>query len=433
MEIISFLIHAYLYLQIYELLTEEYRQPVKWLFVLLFGGIKYIAGLEIYTKRLVPFLLCTLLILYSVCIRSNNSNLKNLKFSLVAYGIDYVINILMGSLCGIVAGLLGIRENSWMNIIISVGRIAVIIALYKGKVWFVRIKQSWILYIGVVAAIVFLFTEQIIRVAYVIDNKSYINIAIACTYLATLFTILWIIDHYKMVKIQEVYVDDNKQMSQKLHRSKEIIPLLANYASTMDAEQDPKMREKLQDICRDYGKELGGQELSAGLFYTTGIELLDLLLQSKVIECTKQDIELNVFVNDEIDKDMKRLGIGDGELTRMMGDLLQNAVHAVLKTASVMRMILVVIARGEEGYVEFHIHDSGVPFPQKVLDSFGQRGNTTWGTGNGIADLMETLNRVNASIRITHSPDPEDIFTKEICICFDGKARVELNNQGDER
>lgn len=433
MEIISFFIHAYLYLQIYELLTEESRKAVKWLFVLLFGITKYIAELGIYTKHLVPFLLCTLLILYSLCIHSKQSNLKNLQYSLVTYGIDYVLSAILGVICGIIVGLTGINGHGWIYMLTSIGRIIIIIALYKGKIYFVKIKQEWALYIGVVAAIVLLFTEQIIRVAHTTANQDFMKLAIACIYMALLFTILWLIDHYKMAKIQEVYEDDNKQMSQKLHRSKEIIPLLANYASTMDAEQDPKMREKLEDICRDYGKELGGQELSAELFYSTGIELLDLLLQSKIIECMEQDIELNVFVNDEIDKDMKRLGIGDGELTRMIGDLLQNAVHAVRKAEVSSRMILVVIARGEEGYVEFHIHDSGVPFPQKILDSFGQRGNTTWGTGNGIADLMETLNRVNASIQITHSPDPEDIFTKEICICFDGKARVELNNQGDAR
>lgn len=433
MEIISFFIHAYLYLFVYEMLVEESQRTVKWLFVLLFGITKYIGELGIYTKNLVPFLLCTLLVLYSICIRSKHSNMKKLEYALVAYGVDYVINFALGSICGIIGGLLRVNGSDWKYLITGIGRIVVIVLLYKARIQFVKTKQVWALYIGVTVAIIILFVDQVTCIAYATSNIGFINLGIACIYMALLFTILWLIDHYKMVKIQEVYVDDNKQMSQKLHRSKEIIPLLANYASTMDAEQDPKMREKLQDICRDYGKELGGQELSAGLFYTTGIELLDLLLQSKVIECTKQDIELNVFVNDEIDKDMKRLGIGDGELTRMMGDLLQNAVHAVLKTASVMRMILVVIARGEEGYVEFHIHDSGVPFPQKVLDSFGQRGNTTWGTGNGIADLMETLSRVNASIRITHSPDPEDIFTKEICICFDGKARVELNNQGDER
>lgn len=433
MEIISFFIHAYLYLQIYERLTEESRRFVKWLFVALFGITKYIVELRTYSKHLMPLLLCTLLVLYSMCIHSRNSNIKNLEYALVAYGIDFVLSTVLGGICGAIGGLTETRGSNLEYIITSIGRIVIIIFLYKGKKPFEKIKQAWALNIGTIATIVLLFLEQIIRLAHTTKNLDFMKLAIACIYMALLFTTLWLIDHYKMAKIQEVYVDDNKQMSQKLHRSKEIIPLLANYASTMDAEQDPKMREKLQDICRDYGKELGGQELSAGLFYTTGIELLDLLLQSKVIECTKQDIELNVFVNDEIDKDMKRLGIGDGELTRMMGDLLQNAVHAVLKTASVMRMILVVIARGEEGYVEFHIHDSGVPFPQKVLDSFGQRGNTTWGTGNGIADLMETLSRVNASIRITHSPDPEDIFTKEICICFDGKARVELNNQGDER
>lgn len=431
MEIISFFIHAYLYLQIYELLTEENRRFVKWFFVFLFGLTRYVAELGSYTEHLVPFLLCTLMILYSMCIHSHHSNLKNLKYALVAYGMDYMLNMVMGSICGLIGGLIGISGSDWRYIITSIGRIAVIVALYKGRVRLAKIRQEWVLYIGLVAAVVLLFAEQIFRVAYPTENKSIMNLVISCVYMAALFTTLWLIDHHRMVKIQDEYAYDNKQMSQKLHRSKEIIPLLANYASTMDAEQDPDMRRKLQDVCRDYGKELGGQELNAGLFNTTGIALVDLLFQSKIEECAKCDIELDVFVNTQIDRDMKRLGIGEGELARMLGDLLQNAVHAVMKAEESERMILVVIARTEDACLEFHIHDSGVPFPQKILDCFGQRGNTTWGTGNGIADLMGTLNRVHASIRITPVTDPEDVFTKEICIRFDGESRIELPKQGD--
>lgn len=433
MEILSFFIHAYLYLQIYELLTGERRRTVKWLFVLLFGVTKYIAELGVYTEHLVPLLLCTLLILYSMCIHGKHSNLKNLQYALVTYGIDFILSAVLGGICGIVMGMAEISGKIGLYILTSVGRIVVIVALYKVQKLFVKFKQAWMLYIGVVATVVLLFTEQILRVAHTIENESFMDLAIACIYMALLFTTLWLIDHHKMAKIQDEYVADNKQMSQKLHRSKEIIPLLANYASTMDGEQDPNMRRKLQDICHDYGKELGGQELNAGLFNTTGVALADLLFQSKIEECAKCDIELDVFVNTQIDKDMKRLGIGDGELARMLGDLLQNAVHAVMKAEESERMILIVIARNEDMCLEFHIHDSGVPFPQKILDCFGQRGNTTWGTGNGIADLMDTLNRVHASIRITPSEEPEDVFTKEICIRFDGKSMVELPKQGGAR
>ena len=63
---------------------------------------------------------------------------------------------------------------------------------------------------------------------------------------------------------------------------------------------------------------------------------------------------------------------------------------------------------------------------QYILDHFGERGNTTWGTGNGLADLMGTVNRVHASIEVNTELAPEDVFTKEISICFDGKENLNI-------
>lgn len=426
MEHISFLIHAYMYLLIYEILTEERKRSVKWFFLLLFGITRYIAELGTHTRYLWPFLLLTLLILYSICIRSTKSNLENFKYAIVSYGIDFILNMVMSSILGvIVGGLFEVYEISWRNFLLSAVRIIIIIALYKGKINFAKIKQDWVFYIVIVVTVVLLFSEQIIRLGKTTQNDSFIWLAVFCSYLIALFTSLWLIDHYKMLKIQKAYAADNRQMSQKLHRSKEILPLLADYVSGMDEAQDEKVRQKLQDVCRDYGKELSGAEMNAMLFNTTGIQLLDLLLQSRMNECFQRDIEMEVFVGAKIDEDMKRMSLGEGELVRMMGDLIRNAINAVEEMDSSERMILVVISRDEYGYIEVHIHDSGVPFPTEILEKFGERGNTTWGTGNGIADLVESLRRVHGSVEVIPETDPEDIFTKEICIRFDGSGRIE--------
>ncbi|MCI5826623.1 MAG: GHKL domain-containing protein [Lachnospiraceae bacterium] len=227
-----------------------------------------------------------------------------------------------------------------------------------------------------------------------------------------------------MSKIQKMYEEDNRQMSQKLHRSKEILPMIANYVSSMDGTQDEEMRKKLEAVCHDYGKELGGAEMSAEFFETTGIDLADLLLRTKIIECGEQDIELNVFVSTQINEDMKRLDISDGEITRLLGDLLRNAINAVSKLQD--KMILLLIARNENDCVLIRIYDSGIPFPPYILEHFGERGYTTWGTGNGLADLMDTVTRVHGSIEINMDMDPGDVFTKEIYICFDGKNTINI-------
>lgn len=427
MKIIALFMHVYLLLQIYELFTAEKNCLIKGLAILLMGIVKQMVECSPYTKPLEPIILCTLLILYSISIHSKNSNVTNFKFSLISYGINYAINLVFGSICGLIVGLIEIWRDDWGFAFLSICRILVIIILYKKKIKLSNIKQVWVYQIGMIAAIVLMFTDQIIRIAHTMDNEGYTNIGIACTYLAVLFTILWLLDHYKMAKIQKEYADDNRQMSQKLHRSKEVLPMIANYVSSMDGTPDERMRKKLEEVCHDYGKELGGAEMSAELFDTTGIDLVDLLLRTKIIECSEQDIELNVFVNAQIDEDMKRLDIGDGEIMRLLGDLLRNAINAVSGLRD--QMILLLIARDGNGCVVIRIYDSGIPFPPYILERFGERGNTTWGTGNGLADLMETLNRVEASIEINTDLDPTDVFTKEIYICFDGKADVKVGKK----
>ena len=438
MKIIALFIHAYMLVLIYEILSEDKQHYIKWMTVLIIGGTKYIIENIPYTTNIAPFMLCTVLVLYSLCGRSQNSNLANLKYALISYEIDYVINMVLAGIGGFVATLIQTRNHDiryWVidirYFVLAIERILLIFVIHKYKEQVAQIRNMRRLYIAVIATIILLFLEQILRVAYTTDRVQYAFLALACTYLAALFTILWLLDHYKMSKIQKMYADDNRQMSQKLHRSKEILPMIANYASNMDGAQDGEMRKKLEAVCRDYGKELGGAEMSAELFETTGIDFVDLLLRTKIIECEEQDIELDVFVSTQIDKDMKRMNITEGEITRLLGDLLRNAINAVDGLEN--KMILLLIARDEDDCVLIRVYDSGIPFPPHILEHFGERGNTTWGTGNGLADMMETVNRARASIEINRQMDPQDVFTKGIFICFDGRNRVMISKNDEDQ
>ena len=81
------------------------------------------------------------------------------------------------------------------------------------------------------------------------------------------------------------------------------------------------------------------------------------------------------------------MDITDGEITRLVGDLLRKAIRAVEPCRN--RMILLMIVRDEAKHVLIRVYDSGISFRSEILDHFGERGNTTWGTGNGLADMME--------------------------------------------
>lgn len=424
MKIVALFIHAYILVLIYEILSEEKRKYMNCVIVFLIVGVKYLMERRFVTSNLVSVVVCTILVIYSICGHSRNSNIVNLKYALVAYSMDYFINVTLGGVCGFIAAMIN-KENVVIKyLVLNFGRIIIALILYKHREQVRMIKQVWVLNIGVIGTIILMLTEQLVRIAYITKYWGYVYMAVTGTYLAALFTILWLIDHYKMAKIQKMYEEDNKQMSQKLHRSKEILPMIAQYVASMDQTQNEEMRKKLEAICRDYGKELGGAEVSAEFIETTGIDLTDLLLRTKIMECSDEDIQLEVFVSTQIDKDMKRLDVSNGEITRLLGDLLRNAIHAVSGLQD--KVILLMIVRDENGHVLIQIYDTGIPFPPYVLERFGERGNTTWGTGNGLADMMETVRRAHASIEVNTKLGREDVFAKVISICFDGKDQVEV-------
>lgn len=423
---VLFIIHAYIYILLYEKLTGECGNYKKWLFVFIFGIGRYLAEPLPFMDQLHRLVILTVLIIYSLCLRSKNSNLENLSYAVIAVAIDDVFHVVTGSAVGLAASLLKVEKSNWGYIAIAdvIVRLLFIMFLTDEEKLLSKLKKARALPIIRTISTVVLTLDIFLGVAFSTKNVSFGSAAIACIYLSILFSVLWLMDHYKMAKIQDMYADDNRQMSQKLHRSKEIIPMIARYASSLEETQDEELRKKLETICRDYGKELGGAEMNADFFETTGIDLADLLLGTKIRECSEQDIELNVFVNTRIDKDMKRMDISDAEIARLLGDLLRNAIHAVSDLEE--RMILLMIARDENDRVLIKIYDSGIPFPSYILDHFGERGNTTWGTGNGLADLMGTVNRVHASIEVNTELAPEDVFTKEISICFDGKENLNI-------
>lgn len=416
-KIISILIHMYMLMLIYELFTSKGTGFFRGIFLVLITTVKYGAELFLYTRYLTPVFVCALLVLYSVCIHGGHSRIRNLKCALVAYGMDFVINLVLAGICGAVAGLLGSRATETRLLILSAIRLLIIVQLIRKKDSLAPINRDWVINISMIMSIVWILAEQLIRVSYAFDHMQYVLAAVACSYLAVFFSVLWLMDHHQMEKRQQAYADDNARMSRMLHRSKEILPMIANYAGSLDGSMDEKLREKLEAVCMDYGSELEGDEMSAEVFETTGIDLLDLLLRTKIKECAKKGTELDVYVNTQIAKDMRRMDITDGEITRLIGDLLRNAIHAVEPCLN--RMILLMIVRDEAKHVLIRVYDSGIPFRSEVLEHLGERGNTTWGTGNGLADMMELVNRVGASVEIQTEMDEGDLFTKAICIRFE--------------
>ena len=65
------------------------------------------------------------------------------------------------------------------------------------------------------------------------------------------------------------------------------------------------------------------------------------------------------------------------------------------------KMIVLHFGQAAGRIYQITIADSGIPFTIRTLENLGAVGNTTGGSGYGIASIIETCQKVHASVKLT--------------------------------
>lgn len=342
----------------------------------------------------------------------------------------YIIFVLCGSAvasaCGIYEFVSGKNLEVWTQMIIMISmRFLVTVLFWVKYEWIQKHLQYRARYIVVILGAFLLFFEQFFWMAHINDNNTGMKVLILMIYLSILFTAIMNFQHHHLTANNERILEDNKRMSQEIHRSRDVIDVVSRVVATEDT-IDPKLRQELADFCKSEKQEMFDPDLAASLIGDTGMDLLNALLRDKLCQCRQQEISFEVMIPEMIDTYVSDIGIGEAELLRVINDLVKNAVTAINKTDGEVREILLILAVGPSDCLELCVYDSGVPFPDFILERFGERGNTTTGTGNGLADTVNTLRTYDASIEIEAIDPGTDIYTKCVRICFDGKNEIHI-------
>ena len=242
---------------------------------------------------------------------------------------------------------------------------------------------------------------------------------------AMIFGILWLIDHYRLSKGKLKAEQDSSRMNADLHRSKELMPLLLSVVNENQGLLDPQIVEEFQRIYAEQMIVGKRENMNYKLMGTTGITLLDSHLQHYIMECARKNIVMDVFVSEPIVHDMQELKIAQLQMHNIMGDMIRNAIRAIERENKTDGKVLVIIGKKEDG-MEIVVYDNGQRIPEMVLEKFGERGVTTGGTGNGLADLVDLLDMYDGSLVIEEKDASSSAYTKGIHLVFDGKCRREL-------
>lgn len=316
-----------------------------------------------------------------------------------------------------------------LSIIYMVAFISFTIYIVKRKIVNLRFSFSkkciaYLAYVVIVfGKIPFLYTE--LRDAY---TTKLVFIAIFCC--TVIFFIISKIERHNAEMERAKIEENNKELSTKLHKSQEIIPavvqVLSDVAESSGKEMEEQKTQKLLNEMTDlFGRQLkenSKEDLHLKNFCSTGLTVLDHQLKGYQMEAIDRGVNLDIYVQAPINDIIKRNNIDQLKLQRAVGDLIRNAFRVIINEKRSSRTnghILLIIGCQYEGILEIAVVDNGAQFPLHVIETFGRRGVTTGGTGNGLADLVEFAEETKATICVEEFDGKTDSFTKKISMIFD--------------
>ena len=303
------------------------------------------------------------------------------------------------------------------------------------KLSFLKQCLAWIIYLIVVCIkIPFLYTD--IRDAF--EWKIIFLTIICCT---VIFLVISKIEKHNAEKEKALIQENNKILSTKLHKSREILPAMVQILSNVTENNGEEMEKQevhklLKEVNNLYGQQLkenNKEDLQLKSFCSTGLKILDQQLNIYQREAMDKNINFDIYVQAPINDLLKRDHIDQLKLQRALGDLVRNAFRATEikdKRYRTKGHILLIIGCRYEDILEIDVVDNGVEFPLNVIKTFGKRGVTTEGTGNGLADLVEFATEVKASICLSEFEGKTNSFTKKLSVIFDKRG---INNFNSNR
>ena len=158
--------------------------------------------------------------------------------------------------------------------------------------------------------------------------------------------------------------------------------------------------------------------------------LLESFIRLKFQECSRDGVRFNVVNNSTL---WSELSVSDVQLTKLMGNLVGNAMKEVAKLGDGYKSVNVVFSdtcMSDVGDMFFRIEifDNAAHFPVEILARLGERGNSTNGTGDGYAEVFEFLEMSGASWMLSESRC-DDLDSKVISVTFDGMGRIGVKSQ----
>ena len=312
--------------------------------------------------------------------------------------------------------------------------------LRKKNAEIVLISQRHACLIPALFAVVSFYSCWILHKPYIAESRrlnQYV-LLVVCTCLAIL--LIWLYGEQLRQKKIKKLLAEVRALSSELHKSKEVVPAvqreLVQLKRKIDRSTDKALSVELSAAIREaegmsseLEKEGWKTFLMNNPLQKTGFVLMDSQLQAEKRRAAALGICFDNIVIAPVSTVMEGNRISQLKLQQAIGDLVRNAIRAVERSETKPKKILLIFGRTAMGY-QIQVFDSGVPFPDEIIARLGERGNTTDGTGNGLADILEAISSGRGSLIVERYDSGE--YAKSVSIRFDGRAEVLVSGRDRE-
>ncbi len=246
----------------------------------------------------------------------------------------------------------------------------------------------------------------------------------------------------KDIHIKELE-DQNAYLGRIIHKYRKTIPaielsvmeLLQN-TEGLDATELKQKAESLQiqldEIHAERDCMFDNYQKQTIASTQTGLHTVDAML-ALMEKRAKQDwIRYKMEIAPDI-KELSMNSIKETDLLHLLGDLIENAIHAVNATDT--KDILIHLGRLNNCLL-LEVSDSGVPFDIHTYQKWGNEAYTTHtedgGSGTGLIDIWNIKKKYKASLYIYEYKTNTNVYTKKISFLFDGKNHFLLKTYRDK-
>lgn len=178
-----------------------------------------------------------------------------------------------------------------------------------------------------------------------------------------------------------------------------------------------ELQKELRALAAERSGIVKSYELVSRPLPKTGLPSVDTQLSYMQMRAAEEGFFLDLITDGSVQDAVPAL-LSETELTTLLADLLENAIHATAAAGG--ERILLFLGQKEQGF-SIEVSDTGIPFPDEVLHSFGKGRLTTRKDEGGSGIGLETVHKITrlrgASFGVTPLPEGS-VYTKTVCVSF---------------